>query len=405
MAAPVFQHVEVEAADCADAARRFGLERHLGKLRDVEVVADQHDPVADAHLTGARQAGDLGEDLVAIRIDDLADAELDLIGGVRDGDGLERRDLRVAVGRSRVEVERRGAQRAEDERFLPALRRLHHVVADAAEEQAEFQAGHVEVLQQGVGVGAVVAETVLGQRVGAGRQRYQRIAGRVVDPGEAGGNVAFPDGAGIAARQAVGEGIVPAGVEDQDAQFPRLRQFSHDQVERHRLVDQVAFAFQPRVGGQKVVLAAHLKAMAGIEHHRDIGGGGTHAEIAEVTGESPVVEIEDLLDFEVEFPQCRTDGAGVVRRIGQFGRVFVAPDADHQGNALVAVRSKSGVGQASHQHQRKQEPENSHQPEFPTVANRPAQSGPQALGEQEGRRQAIRTDYNAGRGRGDRAQK
>ena len=57
------------------------------------------------------------------------------------------------------------------------------------------------------------------------------------------------------ARQAVDERVVAAGVEQDDADLLGLRDLAEQEVERQRLVQQVALALQPRIGRQQVVLA------------------------------------------------------------------------------------------------------------------------------------------------------
>jgi hypothetical protein len=77
----------------------------------------------------------------------------------------------------------------------------------------------------------VLAAAVRGDGIGPGRRGDDHIGGRVVDPAEAG---ILP--------QPGAEGVVAAGVEDHEAQPPRLPELAQEQVERRRLVGQVALA-------------------------------------------------------------------------------------------------------------------------------------------------------------------
>ena len=180
--------------------------------------------------------------------------------------------------------------------------------------------------------GTVTAAAVLGGLVGLGRHRHQRVARHVVHARQArGGRTTAGDG--DRARQPIDERIVAAGVEQDDAKLPRLRDLAEEQIERQRLVDQVALALELRIGRQQVVLASHLHAVAGVVDHRHIGPLRLDAELPQRTAQLAEIGVVDLVDLEVQPTKRLTDRPRVVDRIGQFGRMLIRADADHERHA------------------------------------------------------------------------
>ena len=135
------------------------------------------------------------------------------------------------------------------------------------------------------------------------------------------------------ARQPFNEGIVATGVQQDDAKLPRLRDLAEKEIQRQRLVDQVALAFELRIGWQQVVLASHLDPVAGVIDHRHIGPLRLDAEFPQRTAQLAEIGIVDLVNLEVQPAQRLTDRPGVVDRVGQFGRMLIRADADHERHA------------------------------------------------------------------------
>ena len=71
--------------------------------------------------------------------------------------------------------------------------------------------------------------------------------------------------------------------------MPSLRacdDLAQQQLERQRLVKQVALALELCIGRQQVVLATHLHAMAGVVDHRHVGALRLDAEFPHRTAEA-----------------------------------------------------------------------------------------------------------------------
>jgi len=70
------------------------------------------------------------------------------------------------------------------------------------------------------------------------------------------------------------------------------------------------------------------------------------------------IGVIDLVDLEVEPTERLADRSGVVNRVGQFGRMLVRPDADHERHA--PLRRRWRLRKAPHrddcEQQYKQEP-------------------------------------------------
>ena len=170
-------------------------------------------------------------------------------------------------GRRRHQRDGRAAERAVDERLLPSAGHGDHVVAHAAERDADVEAGLGEMPDQRGGVRAVDAVAVIGNRTGLGGIGDQRVGADVVDLGKpAPGGGADADGA-----QLCGKRIVAAGVEQDQPQPAHRLQRPDDAVERHRLVFDVVVAAELGIDRDQIIGAADLDAVAGIVDHRDVG--------------------------------------------------------------------------------------------------------------------------------------
>ena len=194
-----------------------------------------------------------------------------------------------------------------------------------------------------VGVGAVGVGAVLGHGVGARRHGDQRVARRVVDPGETGPDLGGPRGP-HAFDQPVDERVVAAGVQDHEAELLRTGELAQEQGQRHRLVEQVAHPLELGVGGYEIVGAVHLHAVAGIIDHRHVRLGGADAEVAQGVGDLAAAKIELQVDLEVECFQLLGDGLRIPDRGHQLRGVHVIGDADHQGEPRLGLGGRGGGG-------------------------------------------------------------
>ena len=132
----------------------------------------------------------------------------------------------------------------------------------------------------------------------------------------------------------VGERIVAAGIEQQDAGLARHRgQRVQDVVETHRLQRNVGFALRIDVDRHQKILAVDLQAVARIEHQRDgIGAFRRHLgrEVADLGAQFVLRQIGGGQHLEAGLGQHLRHRLGVVGRIGQRNHGAVVRLADHQ---------------------------------------------------------------------------
>ena len=134
-----------------------------------------------------------------------------------------------------------------------------------------------------------------------------------------------------------GERIVTAGVEDHEAQPPRLPELAQEQVERQRLVGQVALALELGIGRDQEVLARDLDAVAGEVDQRQIALLGLAAELAQGCAELAGVGIQHEVGLEAEPAQRLGHRLGIAGRIVQLGRVLVGADADDESETSLVL--------------------------------------------------------------------
>ena len=164
----------------------IGVEAGRLELLGRQIVADQQRPVPDRHRPALRQADDLDHERVPVRVGRGRDAERGGCGIVRHRDRWRRARHRRPVRGQRVEVDRLGTEGAEIVGLLPPVGGLVDPVAHPAEEEAQLEPRHLQLLEQRLGVGAVLAAAVLGDRVGPRRRGDDDIGRGVVDPAQAG---------------------------------------------------------------------------------------------------------------------------------------------------------------------------------------------------------------------------
>ena len=152
-------------------------------------------------------------------------------------------------------------------------------------------------------------------------------------------------GLALAAHDA-DEGIVAAGIEDDQPQALGAVGRRHQPLQRDRLVVGVAVAGQPRVDRNEVIDAADLEPMAGIVDDGDIGLVGGRFELADRALEFEIADIEQDVDrVEAGIAEHLGDRARIPRRIGKLRNGLVAGIADDQRHALLGPRR---IGSENH---------------------------------------------------------
>ena len=101
----------------------------------------------------------------------------------------------------------------------------------------------------------------------------------------------------------LGEGIVAAGIEDDEAQLlGRLDRQQHA-VERERFVIDVGVALELGVDRNQIIAAVHLDAVAGVIDHGDVGIAGAVGEITQrAAGIGRAQIVTGIDDVEIRRP-------------------------------------------------------------------------------------------------------
>ena len=163
-----------------------------------------------------------------------------------------RRHCRIAE-----EGEVRGQRRTLPRRLL-AIGGVVHFKANALEQLFDRHVRHLSLLQESSHVRAVAVAAV--ERFGARRGRVSDDrAVRRIDDRKAAASVVD-----------LGERIVAAGVEQQEAHLARHRgQRIEDVVDAHRLHRNVGFTLHIDIDRHQKILAVDLQAVTGVKDHRD----------------------------------------------------------------------------------------------------------------------------------------
>ena len=113
------------------------------------------------------------------------------------------------------------------------------------------------------------------------------------------------------ARHLGGEGILPAGIEDDEAELLGALHLGKNPVERHRLVVDMGRGRKLGIDRDEIVHATDLYAVAGVIDERPVEVGRAIAKRLELLGQLRQRQIVLLGHLEAEPPQTRGDGAGV----------------------------------------------------------------------------------------------
>ena len=249
-----------------------------------------------------------------------------------------RRDRR-ATRRPARRVEREVAlERRRVPRRLLLLRLALDAFAHALEHDLDGKVGNLDVLEDVLGVDAVAAEAVRGHRARRGRVGDERPRGR-----------AHLREARARHLEARGEGIVAAGVEDEEVEA-RLRAVHAvedladlDREERH-----VFLAAHGGVDRDEVVAILELHRVAGVEEERRVRAFERGAELADGIDHVLARGVLAHDDLEAELLQRLGEVARVVHGVAQRRRrvVVVADEQRHAvGGRTQASDTTGGAGE------------------------------------------------------------
>ena len=153
------------------------------------------------------------------------------------------------------------------------------------------------------------------------------------------------------------EGIVAAGIEDDQPQALGAIGRRNQPFQRDRFVLGVAVAGQPRIDRDEVIDPADFETVAGIIDDGDIGLIGDRFELADRALEFEVADIDQGIDrVEAGIAEHLGDRVRVPRWVGQLRNGLVARIADDQRHALLGP---GGIG--GKHHRKEKSPDRSHQ--------------------------------------------
>ena len=212
---------------------------------------------------------------------------------------------------------------------------LEHVIAHLAERKANIEAGLGDVFEERGRERAVASVAIVRNRAGLGGESDQRIGDGRADPGKAHRNA--PGHARII-RHGM-KRVLPAGVEDDQAQLFDVAGRDQNPVERDRLVVHVEHARQFRVDRNEVIGAADFQPVSGIINDGDVGVGGAIDKFPNRPLEFNDAQIVAAIDgVEPGFGQQVRDRIGVVDGIGEDARVLIFAIADDQRDPAIGER-------------------------------------------------------------------
>ena len=206
------------------------------------------------------------------------------------------------------------------------------------------------MLQQRVGEGAVaVPLAVERRRAGIGGKGDQDAGGGLgLDRLQAAGDRAR------AGSELAGEGIVAAGVEDDDVDPLVALHLAQDELHIDGAEIEIGLGPQGRVDGDEIVLVADGDAMPGIVDQARLGAVELLGELAHQIGHVVHLEVVAFDDIETEALERRRHASGVPHRIGQGRHRRIGAVADDERHAALGNGSLGGrTERNSTEHQRK----------------------------------------------------
>ena len=227
------------------------------------------------------------------------------------------------------------AERTIDERLLPVAGGLQHRVPDPAEGQADVEAGDRQIPQDRGRERAVFAVAVVGGRAGLRGVGDQGVGRGRLDLAQTCGDRAGCSPAALAPHLA-DEGIVAAGVQDEQPEPPGAVGRRHQTLQRNGFVIGVAVAGKAGIDRYQIVVATDLQTVAGVINHRNISLIRLVLEFSDRPLELEIADIDQHVDgIEAGVPEHPGDRVGVAGRVGQLRNTLIGRIADHQRHALV----------------------------------------------------------------------
>ena len=209
------------------------------------------------------------------------------------------------------------AERTIDERLLPVAGGLQHLVPDPAEGQADVEAGNRQIPQDRGRERAVFAVAVVGGRAGLRGVGDQGVGRGRLDLAQTRGDRAGCSPAALAPHLA-DEGIVAAGVEDEQPEPPGAVGRRHQTLQRNRLVLGVAVAGQAGIDRDQVVDATDLQTVAGVIDRRQYRPDRPRFEFSDRALELEIADIDQDIDgIEAGVAEHLGDRVRVAGRVGQ----------------------------------------------------------------------------------------
>ena len=132
------------------------------------------------------------------------------------------------------------------------------------------------------------------------------------------------------ARNAAGQRVVTARIQQGDGSFVRARHHTQHQFRVDCFEQQCCFAFQFGIDGDQIIPPVHLHTMSGIEKQGHICIGSCVGKLSNLGPHGGVVEIVAAIDGETEFLQRGGNVRRVVGRVWQRIDVGVGAVANHQ---------------------------------------------------------------------------
>ena len=227
------------------------------------------------------------------------------------------------------------AQRAIDIRLLTMVGRAQHVIAHLAEREPDIEARLGDVFEERGRERAIASVAVIGDGARLGREGDQRVSDSRADPGEAHRDA--PGHVRVVRRGM--KRILPACVQNDQAQLFDMARCDENPVQRHRLVLHVEHACQFGVDRDEVVYAPDFQSMSGIIDDRDIGAGRPVDKFPNRPLELHDAQIPAAIDgIESGFGEQVRDRVGVVGRIGKNARVLITAVANDQSDPPISER-------------------------------------------------------------------
>ena len=212
-----------------------------------------------------------------------------------------------------------------------SARLLDNAAGDAAEDEADFDARLLHLGEERGRVWAMAAGAVARHLPGRRGIGDDRAVARGLHGCKAARGAR---GAGDVVGEEVGQGVVAAGVEDDDGDARAPLDILQHIGKAQRAVAHRHLALDLDVDGEDVVLVVDLYAVAGVVEDRGVGPVECLGKLAEGLEQLRLRGVVGGVHLEAEAGQRLCDGARVVDGIGKRCRCGVGRVADDHGDFL-----------------------------------------------------------------------